>query len=353
MRYDTLKEKALANFELLLDLWGLEWKDLGKGEYDFLAPTRKDYHFGACRFNVIKGRGADFAGTSECLTKDDYRAFGTGFDSSDFASYSSEQGRFTKSGFDVIGLCQRIYRIDSYQDAAHRIRDQLSALQTNANYIKVAKDAAEQRRKKIAIQNEKKKIYAKDIWRACQGRSLKGSPAEAYFNYRGIPLPDEANIRFHPGIKYYGSTTYLPCVLFNVQVQPDGPQVALHRIYIRKDGKGKADVPNAKMALAQIGGAGIWFGRPGSVLVVVEGPENALVVLTKRVGYTFSVCSISATNISSLKIPEYVKEVVLIPDEDNAGEVNCQKAIAAYLKQGKKVHVEYINWEALCQKKKT
>ena len=47
MKYDQLREKALANFELLLNHWGIEFQLIGEHEYDFLNPTRQDDNFGA------------------------------------------------------------------------------------------------------------------------------------------------------------------------------------------------------------------------------------------------------------------------------------------------------------------
>ena len=85
-----------------------------------------------------------------------------------------------------------------------------------------------------------------------------------------------------------------------------------------------------KMALCNIKGCGIWFGEKNKVLCIVEGPENALSILS--LGYGFVVSTIDASNFSNLTIPECVRKIVLMPDGDKAGVESAKKAKEEYEK---------------------
>lgn len=339
MKYDQLREKALANFESLLAYWGIEYQQIGN-EYDFLSPTREDTNFGACRFNIDKGRGADFAGTTLPIL--DFKQLGCGFSKDDFNGFAD--GAETKVGFDVIGLAQRVHRINGYKVAAEQLRLDLQKLSEQVKLVSPTRDAAEQRRKEQEIKNAKLTEYAHKVWRACENIKIENTPGSIYLKNRGINWLNEPSIRFHPKVKNKELGRAIPTLLFRIQKEPTGPLVALHRIYLDEDGK-KAKVSAPKMALARILGAGIWFGAPGEQLAIVEGPENALTARTTY-GLDFVVSSVSSANYSSLEIPPYVKRLILIPDEDKAGDAAYEKALIAYHRPGLKIQKASLDWEA-------
>jgi len=334
MKYDQLREKALANFESLLDLWGIEYKKITEVEYDFINPTRYDKNYGACRFNINKGRGADFA--SVTISESDCNNIGNGFTKEDFVGYVN--GTAQKAGFDIIGLTQRIRHTNTYQDAAGWLSRDLQAIKDNGSLIVPAKDAAERRRKDQRQQQQKIVELSQRLWHAA--KEIKNTKAEVYFNSRELH-PQEKTIRIINYLRHKGTDKRYPTVIFKVQEALDGPIVAIHRIFLKEDGNGKADVPEPKMALGRIKGAGIWFGTPSDTLYVAEGPENALYI--REVGIKFVVSTVYSTNYHNLVIPSYTKTVVLVPDEDGAGLNACKLAIKEYTKQGKNVKLVKYN----------
>ena len=325
---DQLREKGLANFESLLNLWGIEYRKLTEVEYDFLSPTRSDRNFGACRFNIDKGRGADFA--SATITEQDCELFGTGFTKDDFVGYSN--GEYSKSGFDIIGLVQRVHNCSSYQNATGALKDDLNKIAERGGIIIPSKDAAEKRRKEQAEKLQKKIELSQRLWHTA--KDYKGSKGELYFENRHGLKVNETNIRINPWLKHISGVRY-PTILFKVQRAPDGPIVAIHRIFLNEDYSNKAPVDDPKMALGAIKGAGIWFGAPCDTLFIVEGPENALVY--RHVGHQFVVSTVYAGNYHTLTIPSYVKTIFLAPDEDKAGFAAYRLAVQEYSKQGKKM----------------
>lgn len=340
-KYALLKERALANFDLLINYWKLEYIKIGDNEYDFLSPTRADNNFGACRFNVAKGYGADFAGVS--FSKKEYESIGKGFCREDFAGFT-EYGQ-TRNGFDIIGLCQRIHNRNSYQEAAELLKQQLIEISQNAQILEITKEDIDKRYKEIEARKAKTLEWANKAWKYSQ--SFKNTLAEKYLNSRGIFLQaweNEPNIKFHPKIYNKEIEKTVPCVLFKVSNSPNGELRAIHRIWIALDGSRKAKLSNPKMALGSIEGGAIWFGDPCEKLYIAEGPEEAL-----NIKYNFQrnfVCStVYATNFHNLIIPSYVTEVVLCPDDcdDGAGKESAIKAIKAYTKQNKKIKMALHN----------
>lgn len=337
LKYEYLREHALANFEVLLAYWKVEFRSINSNEYDLIAKWREDGDFGAVRFNTFKNRGSDFAGIS--LAGLNPAMLGEGFDKSDFAGFTADTN--TSAGFDIIGLCQRVYNCSDYRTAAERLVIDLQALSQNTSLAIPSQDAAKQRAEIIAQQNDEKIKYARKIWAFCKNIKIKDSQADIYLTSRGIPqiYQKERVMRFHPRVMNSELKQSLPTLLFRVSHTPDSELVALHRIYLAMDGMSKAAVVNPKMALASIKGAAIWFGSPGLKLCIAEGPENALTI--RELGAPFVASTINATNFANLKIPEYVQHIELYPDPDDAGRINTQKAVAAYTAQGKSVVVKY------------
>lgn len=320
MKYDALREKALANFELLLEFWKVDFKKITENEYDLLATWRKDQNFGSCRFNIAKGIGSDFANIG--ITKEDIKLFGTGFDENDFSGFSPDEGA-TKSSFDIVGLCQRLYRCRTYQDALKYLDDDLRALARDKDIIVPTEERIKARLEKEQKNKQRILNYARDLWESAKYNSLKGSIGEKYLNSRGIFKLDK-NIRFHPSIQYGPLRVNYPALLFKVQKTPEGEIQAIHRIYLDSSGT-KAKVDNPKMALASVKGAAIWFGEPSSVLYVAEGPENALTCF--EMGANFVACTVSSSNLHNLEIPSNVRRLILVPDPDPAGLKSMDKFI--------------------------
>lgn len=317
MLHDTLREKALANFDLLLEYWKVNYKKITENEYDILATWRNDVNFGSCRFNIEKGVGADFAGTY--LTEKDYKLIGTGFTKDDFSGFSQE-GQ-AKQAFDIIGLCQRIYNCNEYNSAVKYLRTDLKELELNGGIINVTEEQAKAREAQRKLKEAKKVDYAKDLWESAKYHTLEGSVGEKYLHSRGLHVR-EPTIRFHLSIQHAPTKKTYPALLFKVQEHPEGELKAIHRIYLSEEGT-KAPIETPKMVLAKVKGCCIWFGKPNSILYITEGPENALTL--REMNRPFVACAIYASNLPHIQIPPYVKEVIICPDPDIAGQQFSEK----------------------------
>ncbi len=134
---------------------------------------------------------------------------------------------------------------------------------------------------------------AGQIWD--EARSATGTKVETYLRARGIDVAAlggmPACLRYHPDLWHRGAGRGLPAMVACMQAA-DGEVVGVHRTYLRPDGRGKADVPGAKLMLGPCFGAAIRLiepdapGTPGDILAVGEGIETTLsfLVLCQRAG---------------------------------------------------------------------
>lgn len=167
----------------------------------------------------------------------------------------------------------------------------------------------------------KRSMSAGLIWK--QTEPLRGSLGEAYFEWRcpGLcPPPSETEVRFHPGLdidpdKPTGDRW--PAIIARVS-DANGKGIAVWRIYIARDGRGKMPVKDgfsAKLGYGPAGGGAVRLGGMAETIGVCEGIETGRAV--RELGTHFPVWPcLSTSGIIGLQIPAGVKKVVGFPDPD-------------------------------------
>ena len=171
------------------------------------------------------------------------------------------------------------------------------------------------------------------IWRDAE--RLCASPAKAYLESRGI-LAASSALRFHPrtplGPK--GRTRLLPAMIAAVSLD-EGP-IAVHRTFL--SGNAKADFDKPKRALGSLGEAAVRLFAPASgKLGLAEGIESAMSA------YALTGIPVWATlgneRFGLVSVPESVTELHLFVDHDAGGELAASRGMAAYARDGRKIHV--------------
>ena len=157
--------------------------------------------------------------------------------------------------------------------------------------------------------------YALKLWAEC--RPAQGTIVEVYLRSRGITIPVPDSLRFHPKLKYPEGGTW-PAMVAVVQRGPDGAAIAIHRTFLKPDGSGKAPVQKQKMMLGPCQGGAVQLAEAGDWLGVGEGIETCLSVL-QEVGKPVWA-ALSTSGLKALELPPVVREVVLLADNDEAGE---------------------------------
>ncbi len=191
---------------------------------------------------------------------------------------------------------------------------------------------------------------ALEIWRA--SRDPIGTLTATYLHHRGITCKIPPTIRDHLGLKHAETGQNFPVMVAAI-TGADRKVTAVHRTFLRCDGRGKANVTEPKMALGPFGAGAVRLGPAGPALGLAEGIETGLSVMQL---FDMPVwCSLSNTRLDRLELPSETVEVHLFGDRGGPGVEAVERAVKAYQAQGRRVVVRlppesYGDWnDALCE----
>jgi len=121
---------------------------------------------------------------------------------------------------------------------------------------------------------ERNRELARRAW--CEAQDPRGSPVEAYLRHRGVTLPDEPVIRWHPACPRTGGA--LPAMVAKMTDPVTGQPTGIHRTFLLPDGSGKALVDKPKMMLGRAGLIRL-ASQCTEGIGIAEGVETALAAL--------------------------------------------------------------------------
>lgn len=175
---------------------------------------------------------------------------------------------------------------------------------------------AAQRMAQERAEAEKRAGQAHRLWQESQ--PVHGTLAETYFRHRGITcaLPD--SLRFHPACWHPGARR-LPAVVALVE---GCERFAVHRTYLRADGRGKAEVDPPKAMLGAVQGGAVRLSGASGPLVVAEGIETGLSLASGLLRTPARVrAALSASGMAglSLSLPPEPDRLTIATDGDAAG----------------------------------
>jgi len=153
-----------------------------------------------------------------------------------------------------------------------------------------------------------------DCWKGA--RPIVGTIAETYLRHRGITCDLPETLRFHPSC-WHQSLARFPAM---VAIVEGSERFAIHRTYLRADGLGKAEVDPAKAMLGTVAGGAVRLSDGGGKLVVCEGIETGLSLLSGLLSYRATVwAALSTSGMKSLTLPASPGRLTIAADGDNAG----------------------------------
>ena len=189
-----------------------------------------------------------------------------------------------------------------------------------------------------AASSANKTALARDMWDAA--RPHPGTLVDVYLAARGLAGVQSVELRFHPAAPHPGGGR-LPAMIAAIRCTSTGALQAVHRTYLRADGRGKADVEPAKASLGPVRGGAIMLEplRDDAPLVMAEGIETALSAARLFGGAAWS--AISAGNLAALPLPALpAAAVVLIAaDPDPPGQRDAAAAARAWKAEGRQVRI--------------
>jgi len=140
--------------------------------------------------------------------------------------------------------------------------------------------------------------------------------AEIYLRSRGIisHLPD--TLRFHPSC-WHPSGQQLPAMVALVE---GAKHIAIHRTYLQSDGMGKNCIMPAKAMLSSVSGGAVRLSHGSDKLIVCEGIETGLSLLSGLVHGSVSVwAALSTSGMKALSLPDSPAILTVATDGDEAG----------------------------------
>lgn len=169
------------------------------------------------------------------------------------------------------------------------------------------------------------------LWAMC--RPVDGTAAEAYLRARGIRAFRYPSIAFHPTLYYRSADDSnhfrrLPALVARVTA-PNGAFLGVQRTYLDPAGPEKANVPDPKKCMGAIQGGAVVLGEAQApTLVVAEGVETALSVLTARPALR-AAAALSAGGLGGYRPPDGTVQVLIARDGDAAGIAGAERLEAA------------------------
>jgi hypothetical protein len=160
----------------------------------------------------------------------------------------------------------------------------------------------------------KRARQAEALWQEAQ--PIAGTLAETYLRARRITCPLPPTLRFHADC-WHASARRFPALVARVD---GGDGFAVHRTYLSPDGGGKAAVAPCKAMLGGTkGGAVALSHRPGR-LVVAEGIETGLSLLSGLLdGAATVLAALSTSGLRGLRLPAQPGRLTIACDGDEAG----------------------------------
>ncbi|WP_235866685.1 toprim domain-containing protein [Primorskyibacter flagellatus] len=159
-------------------------------------------------------------------------------------------------------------------------------------------------------------VQARRIWDATQ--SIGGSLAEIYLRTRGITCPLPETLRFQSAC-WHGATATRHPALVALVVGGDG--FAVHRTYLRSDGRGKAAIKPAKAMLGAVAGGAVRLSDIPGALAVAEGIETALSLSCGLLQDPATVwAALSTSGMRALSLPSKPGQLIVASDGDPAGQ---------------------------------
>lgn len=172
---------------------------------------------------------------------------------------------------------------------------------------------------------------------------IASTPAETYLSGRGLTLPADSDLLFHPDLTHWETKAGYQALLGQVRDR-SGSVIGLHRTYLAQDGEAirKAPVTKPKMMLGRIAGGAVRLGPIGSDgrLALCEGIETGLAIMSACADLPVWA-TLSTSGLEQVDLPPAVQRVLILADHDASGAgLRAAEASARQLRaQGRDVAI--------------
>ncbi|KUF08930.1 DUF7146 domain-containing protein [Pseudoponticoccus marisrubri] len=151
---------------------------------------------------------------------------------------------------------------------------------------------------------------------------LAGTPAADYLAGRGLAVPAEADLLFHPDLAHYETKAGYPALVGQVRDR-NGDVIGLHRTWLATDTNGsirKAPLDKAKKMLGRVAGGAVRLAPigDGDRLALSEGIETGLAAMTACPDLPVWA-TLSTSGLEQVELPPAATRIVILADNDASG----------------------------------
>lgn len=190
-------------------------------------------------------------------------------------------------------------------------------------------------RQDVGVSRPRPAPQAVALWRQSQPIEEAGAFAR-YLRGRGLEGPIPPTLRALT-TKHPPTGLLLPTLIAAI-TDNRRQTLAVHRTFIRVDGRGKANVTAARMLLGSPGNGAIRLAAAAETIGLAEGLETAW---SAQQLFGLPVWSaISAGRLHKVELPPEVRRVVLFADHDEPGRAAAKAAADAYQSQGRETAIK-------------
>lgn len=174
------------------------------------------------------------------------------------------------------------------------------------------------------------------LW--ARARPVTGSLAHSYLRARGIDVDPPATLRFLPRARHTPSGQDFPCMVAVVHGAGGDEVIGVQRTFLAPDGSGKAAIEPNKMSLGSVVGGAVRLAAVGERLGLCEGIEDGLSVMQTDPSLPVWA-TLGTSGLRAVRIPERVRDVVILADGDSAGEHAALFTARRFMAEGRKVRI--------------
>jgi hypothetical protein len=190
-------------------------------------------------------------------------------------------------------------------------KDILIASGITPGIVEIDQLAMANAKRERAEQAAKHKARARSMWD--HGQPIAGTHGEQYLRGRGITCDAPDTLRWLPDTYHGPSGQY--CAAMIADVAPTG---GVHRTFFTK--KGQRLDKSAKMMLGPCSGGAVRLSKTTGPLVVCEGIETGLSLLSGLLRGPASVwTALSTSGIQGLTLPQPPGDLIIATDNDDSG----------------------------------
>ncbi|MGB3832311.1 MAG: toprim domain-containing protein [Mesorhizobium sp.] len=198
----------------------------------------------------------------------------------------------------------------------------LGLVEGTSRYTPPSREDLERIRQAEEERAKEQEERALTCWR--EAMPIAGTIAETYLRHRGITADLPETLRFHPEC-WHMTRARLPAMVALVE---GAERLAIHRTYLRQDGRGKADVEPAKAMLGAVAGGAVRLSSAPGALVVCEGIETGLSLASGLLRKPATIwAALSTGGMKRLTLPSRPGRLTVATDGDETGR-EAGKALA-------------------------